>query len=292
MLADGYKIDGAHFTVPLQRHAARSGRAAAPPAADRHDPGPGLRGHRPTNGTHDEPGRAGLAGFVGHITDYLGEVTTDVYGNPLCTTYEGEDPVTHEIPLRQPRRGHAARTHPRRGGNCVSDANGILTIPHLGTNRYALSVTPPDGQTWIQTTTLEGNHDWDAWVMEGSTGFDTEFVLAGEPFPSPSSASSPPTATEPRPRRQPGTIKGVVDGVKTYTPPKGGLAVDSGAACRRQDRPSDRQALALAGRPAGRRHRRLGRPGQRRRHLRHHERARRQLHADAGGTSRRTTSST
>ena len=28
----------------------------------------------------------------------IGEVQTDVYGNPLCTTYVDEDPVTHEIP--------------------------------------------------------------------------------------------------------------------------------------------------------------------------------------------------
>ena len=60
---------------------------------------------------------------------------------------------------------------------------GKVKIPNLGPNRYALSVTPPDGSGWIQTTTLEGNHDWDAWVMEGATGLDTEFVVAGEPFP-------------------------------------------------------------------------------------------------------------
>ena len=60
---------------------------------------------------------------------------------------------------------------------------GVLTIPNLGPNRYALSMVPPTGSSWIQTTTLEGNHDWDAWVMEGATGLDTEFVVAGEPFP-------------------------------------------------------------------------------------------------------------
>ncbi len=46
---------------------------------------------------------------------------------------------------------------------------------------YPLS--DPTGTDWAQTTTLEGNHDWDAWVMEGATGLDTEFVVAGEPFP-------------------------------------------------------------------------------------------------------------
>ena len=60
---------------------------------------------------------------------------------------------------------------------------GKVIIPNVGPNRYALSVVPPNGSGWVQTTTLEGNHDWDAWVMEGATGLDTEFVVAGEPFP-------------------------------------------------------------------------------------------------------------
>ena len=61
--------------------------------------------------------------------------------------------------------------------------NGDLVIPHLGPGRYALTAVRPEGSDWVQTTTLEGNHDWDWWVMEGATGFDTEFVVAGEPFP-------------------------------------------------------------------------------------------------------------
>ncbi len=60
---------------------------------------------------------------------------------------------------------------------------GKVIIPNVGPNRYALSVVPPNNSGWVQTTTLEGNHDWDAWVMEGATGLDTEFVVAGEPFP-------------------------------------------------------------------------------------------------------------
>ncbi len=130
----------------------------------------------PTNGTPDI-GDPGLAGFVGHINDYLGEVQTDVYGNPLCTLYEGEDPVTHVIDPGFLDADMLPVPIPGTGGNCVSDANGDLAIPHLGTNRYTLTVIPPDGQTWIQTTTLEGNHDWDTWIMEGATGFDTEFVV-------------------------------------------------------------------------------------------------------------------
>ena len=66
---------------------------------------------------------------------------------------------------------------------CLSDADGVLTIPNLGTEPLRPVGRSADGLRWIQTTTLEGNHDWDAWVMEGATGLDTEFVVAGEPFP-------------------------------------------------------------------------------------------------------------
>src|SRR4029079_5322909 len=128
----------------------------------------------PTNMGQDT-GEANLAGFVGHIVDTLGEIQTDVYGNPLCTRYEGEDvgdldndpttPDTYEIPLDALDEDMLPIPVPGSGGECVSDATGMLAIPHLGSNRYAVSVTPPDGQTWIQTTTLEGNHDYDAWIM-------------------------------------------------------------------------------------------------------------------------------
>ena len=45
----------------------------------------------------DLPTEQGLAGFEGQMTDYLGQIITDVYGNPLCTTYVGENPDTHVI---------------------------------------------------------------------------------------------------------------------------------------------------------------------------------------------------
>ncbi|MBL0125242.1 MAG: hypothetical protein IPP88_22010 [Betaproteobacteria bacterium] len=100
---------------------------------------------------------------------------------------------------------------------------GKIKIPNLGPNRYTLSVTPPDGSSWIQTTTLEGNHDWDAWIMEGATGLDTEFVVAGEPFPAIIFGYIPGPG-QPRPALTgTGTIKGVVDAVKVYIPTVGGV---------------------------------------------------------------------
>ncbi|MEZ4615454.1 MAG: hypothetical protein R2867_08055 [Caldilineaceae bacterium] len=182
VIADGYKLDGAHFTVPMNGPLTVELQPFPLPDAT-------IRAFifndiSPTNGAPDVPAEAGLPGFVGHIADYIGEVTTDVYGNPLCTRYQGEDPVTHIFnpgALQPP--DYAPTPIAGTGGRCVSDANGDLVIPHVGPNRYALSAIAPDGSNWIQTTTLEGNHDWDAWVMDGATGLDTEFVVAGEPFP-------------------------------------------------------------------------------------------------------------
>ncbi len=60
------------------------------------------------------------------------------------------------------------------GGACTSDSAGDVVIPNLGPDRYTATVVPPTGQRWYQTTTLEGNHDWDMWIAENETGFDTE----------------------------------------------------------------------------------------------------------------------
>ncbi|MBK7615902.1 MAG: hypothetical protein IPJ08_16090 [Burkholderiales bacterium] len=225
VMAAGYKLDGRHFKVAADGVVSWEGKAATDPAAEVRVelqptplPDATIRAFvfadiSPTNSAPDLPAESGLAGFVGHITDTLGEVTTDVYGNPLCTLYVGENPVTRT-------GGDTNQPIPGTGGSCVSGADGYLVIPHLGPNRYALSVTPPDGSGWIQTTTLEGNHDWDAWVMEGATGLDTEFVIAGEPFPAiifgyVRATTVPLTGT--------GTITGVVDGVKIYVPTTGGV---------------------------------------------------------------------
>ncbi len=166
VLAEGFKIDGQWFTVPLA------------------DPGLVTVSMQPfplplgtlriqvfedsmTNGQYDpNSGERGLAGFVAHLNDVLGEVTTDWFGNPLCTQYDANhNPI------------------PGSGGRCVSDANGLIAIPNLGPNRYAVFVVPPNGQTWIQTTTLEGGHDWDVWLHENYTGYNAEVIVGGAQVP-------------------------------------------------------------------------------------------------------------
>ncbi|MFC6285365.1 SdrD B-like domain-containing protein [Nocardioides sp. GCM10027113] len=218
VMADGYKIDGKHFSVPLPDPGEVEVSLQPNPLPDSTLRARVFADVAPTNGTMDV-GDAPLEGFQGHINDTLGEVTTDVYGNPLCTTYQGEDPVTHEIPLGS-LDGDMLPQVDTLGGICLSDADGLLTIPHLGSNRYTTYVTPPDNETWIQTTTLEGNHDWDTWLMEGATGYDTEFVLAGEPVPQPIFGFAPPRNS--LAAGGSAHIRGVVVGINSYTPPKGG----------------------------------------------------------------------
>jgi hypothetical protein len=237
VLADGFKLDGLHFSIP---------RADSTLTVDlQPDPLPTatvqalvFNDTSLTDGQIDS-NENGLAGFAGHISDTLGEVTTDVFGNPLCTEYE-EDAFGNKILDAE----GAPIPIPNTGGFCLSDADGILAIPNVGTNRYALTVTPPNGKNWIQTTTLEGNHDWDAWVMEGATGLDTEFTVAGEPVPNiifgfvPGPTPGPgyhgPAGGTPAYWRDPslpigtGQIEGVVDAVKIYVPFTGGISWPQG----------------------------------------------------------------
>jgi hypothetical protein len=62
------------------------------------------------------------------------------------------------------------------------ESDGIISIPNLAPGRYGTSVMAPD-KAWIQTTTLEGAHDFDVWLMGNDSGLDSEMVAGGEPVP-------------------------------------------------------------------------------------------------------------
>jgi len=288
--ADGFKIDGQWFSVPMEAPGLVTVSAQPYPL-----PLTTVRmkvwNDTQTNGAYDD-GEPPLAGFEGQIADVLGFVTTDWYGNPLCTSYQHDTsglmlfghsatfttrgPVQSNLTYTSVDASSAANAitiayavpatttplspltvvvggtalaptitvnlgtdatgapnstgalilaainasldasnlvspafasgndgtgiaaafaaapmaggddRPRiavPGGRCFSDANGVVTIPYLGPNRYAATVTPRDGHTWYQTSTLEGWHDWDTWAIEGWNGYDPEFVQGAEPFP-------------------------------------------------------------------------------------------------------------
>ena len=222
VIADGFKLDGALFTIPMESPGLVTVELQPTPLPTATIRARVFEDNDPVNGAPDEPGENGLAGFKARLMDYIGEVSTDVFGNPLCSSYETNPDGTVKLdpPDYEP-------TLVTQGDGCYSDANGDIVIPNMGTNRYAMSVTPPIGSNWVQTTTLEGNHDWDTWVMEGATGFDTEFVVAGEPFPpvifgfvKPTNTFADGTIT--------GEIKGSVLATKAYIPPTGGVSGEPG----------------------------------------------------------------
>ena len=170
VLANGYKVGGTHFTVPLPPPDPVTGANVTVAVHPHPLPPATLRVKifediSPVNGQFDAPAEQGLAGFHVIINDTAGELSADVFGNPLCTTYD-------------------ANQNPTGFTDClVSDANGDIVVPNLGPLRYDIVVVPPDGTDWVETTTLEGSPSWDTWLQEGGTGLDNEFVVAGEPFP-------------------------------------------------------------------------------------------------------------
>lgn len=202
---NGYKIGGIHFTVPLQ------GSGIVTVALQPHPlPAATMRirvfeDNASVNGQLDTD-EHGLEGFHVVINDILGQVSTDVFGNPLCTTYDaGGNPTGINV-----------------AGCIYSDANGDMAIPNLGPNRYDVSVVPPPGQTWLETTTLEGSPSWDTWLQEGGTGLDNEFVIAAEPIPwtifgfvKPMDSLNNSSVT--------GGIKGTIVAASFFQPPAGAL---------------------------------------------------------------------
>ncbi len=216
VLGDGYKIDGAHFAVPLEEPGLVTVEAQPLPL-----PAATIRirvfEDRSTNGQFDAPAEQGLAGFRAQVADLGGEMSTDLFGNPLCTEYERDgngdiifDPEGNPIPI------------PGTGGVCESDVNGDIVIPNMSPNRFDVTVVPPTGTNWIQTTTLEGGRGWDTWLLEGGTGLDNEFVVAGEPFPwtifgfvQPTNALTDTGVT--------GGIEGTIVAASVYVPLNGGL---------------------------------------------------------------------
>lgn len=179
--APDFKIDGAHFSVVAGRQTAVEVGMQPLPLPLATIKIQVFNDNVPTDGTYEADAEQGLRGFTGNLSDVLGLVSTDYYGNALCTVY------VHD--RRTGRMTFGADGKPvvdtrRSTGKCTSDAQGVITIPNLGPNRYGATVSPPVGQSgWVQTTTLEGGHDHDIWVQEGDTGLDTEFIKGAEPVP-------------------------------------------------------------------------------------------------------------
>ena len=213
----------------------------------------GLHRHEPHRRT-DRSNENGLAGFAGHIADTLGEVTTDVFGNPLCTSTWRTPSETQilgrrcDAPVRSPTRVELPQRRRRHPDDPAPGHEPIHPVGH--TPRTARTGSRPR-RSRATTTGTPGS--WKA--RPGTT--------PSSPSPaSPSRASSSASCAHARPTTaQPctpaygatsltvgtGQIDGVVDAVKTYTPPTGGIfdLWDNGTR-RHQGRQAHRPAVALA----------------------------------------------
>jgi hypothetical protein len=246
VLADGYALGGAHFTVPLDGTVTVPLQPYPLPLGTMkieafHD-------YAPVDATFEVDGESvppnstwNMAGYEAHLTDVMGEVTTDWFGNPLCTNYVHTGGKvafdSSDSPIIDP-------TNP--GGRCVSNANGIITIPNLGSNRYGVTLSKPaNKQDWIQTTTLEGTHDHDVWVMPGDTGLDSELVVGGEAVPWVQFGY-----VEPRnlPAGPAAHVTGQVLAGLTYVGGNGGITIPggTGTAGGKEGPPIDRPWIALS----------------------------------------------
>ena len=216
VLADGYKIDGKHFNVPLEVPGLVTVELQPHPLPSATMRIKAYEDVSPTNGMFDAPAENGLPSAKALISDILGQVSVDVFGNPLCTEYDANgDPLP--TPIGQPADW------------CLySDVNGDIVVPNLGPNRYDVNVVPPTVNAanqptqYIQTSTLEGSHSWDTWLQEGGTGLDNEFVVAGEPFPWTVFGYAP-RMDNLNNAANTGGIRGTIVGASVYVPWTGGL---------------------------------------------------------------------
>lgn len=247
--ADGFKIDGQHFTVVTGQ---------VTPVTVQMNPTPlplttlriqVFNDNTPVDATYEVGAEGGLAGFTAHLYDVFGDVSVDYYGNAICTKYKLTTAGAIDFVGGKPVVDTAVST-----GVCTSDSTGEIVIPNMGPNRFAARITPPvpaAGQTyqWVQTTTLEGGHDHDIWSQEGATGFDTEQSKGAELVPSvqfgfvktQALSSTVPT----------GGVKGVVVAGLAFTGGQNGQVGPEGWAGTKIDKPIKAPWVALSDLGAG-----------------------------------------
>ncbi len=236
--ASDYKIDGAHFTVAAGGNAEVDVDMQPYPLPTGTLRARVFKDVAPVDGTYEVGAEPVLAGFTAHLNDVFGEVTTDFYGNRLCTNYKRlpADATHPDGQVQLDGNGLPVINTANPGGSCKSDANGDVVIPNLGPDRYTLTVVAPTGQKWYQTTTLEGNHDWDMWIAEGDSGFDNEMTVAGEKVPPVDMGYVPANPTQglpdsaPKPMTGSASIVGTGVEINAYVGGSGGVPVAAGVA--------------------------------------------------------------
>ena len=115
--------------------------------------------NQPLNNVPDLPNEKGLEGFNIILSDTAGRLIYDAFGNPLGTTYQ----VDANGNVNYNADGSPSIVAP--GSGVIStDANGEALIKFLAPGKYGVVATPPSGQPWQQTNTIEGTEGIDAWI--------------------------------------------------------------------------------------------------------------------------------
>ncbi|RJQ80852.1 MAG: hypothetical protein C4519_09470 [Desulfobacteraceae bacterium] len=146
----------------------------------------------PINNAPDLPEEQGLAGFDVKVFDaggrygvVGGQQFTDAFGNPFLTTYLR----TCDAAGQNPGSGNSLCDVDGDGspdvgvlgsGTVITDSDGFAIIKNLAPGKYGIVITPPAGQGWQQTTTIEGTTTIDAWVKANEPPFFTEFGPPGQ----------------------------------------------------------------------------------------------------------------
>jgi len=124
---------------------------------------------QPINNAPDTPGELGLEGFeviVGEAGGRYGisggRIMLDAFGNMLGTEYDADGNVIS-----------------MGTGTILTDANGEALIKYLPPGKYGIQIIPPEGEQWVQTSTIEGTKTIDAWVKANEPPYFREFGPPG-----------------------------------------------------------------------------------------------------------------
>ena len=140
--------------------------------------------NKPLNGQADQDREQGLAGFSVRIDDgggrygqIGGQISADVFGSPLGTTYlpDATNPSGYAIDPKT----HLPTPDVIGNGVILTDADGYALIKNLPPGKYGVTLLPPNGTDWIQTSTIEGQHANDAWLKFHEAPYFAEFGPPG-----------------------------------------------------------------------------------------------------------------
>jgi len=118
--------------------------------------------------------------FTVHLEDPAGRygqnggpIFEDAFGNPLGTVY-ARDAAGNPIP-----DGDGWQIQTMGTGTIHPGPDGVVRVKNLAPGKYGVTVNPPAGQGWIQTSTIEGTPVIDAWVAADEPPFFVEFGPPG-----------------------------------------------------------------------------------------------------------------